>query len=41
MKEYTLIRSTRKTVSLEVTRNCRVVVRAPSRMPQAEIDRFF
>lgn len=41
MKEYTLIRSARKTVSLEITRDCQVIVRAPNRMSQVEIDRFF
>lgn len=38
--EYTLRRSSRKTVCLEITRDCAVLVRAPRRMPQAEIDRF-
>ena len=41
MKEYELIRSQRKTVSLEVTRDGRVILRAPNRMPQSQIDRFF
>ena len=37
---YTLIRSKRKTLSLEVTRELTVLVRAPMRLPQREIDRF-
>ena len=41
MNQYELIRSDRKTVSLEVTRDGRVILRAPNRMPQAQIDRFF
>ena len=38
--EYTLIRSSRKTLSLEITRDAAVVVRAPKRCPQREIDLF-
>ncbi|WP_283606695.1 M48 family metallopeptidase [Faecalispora anaeroviscerum] len=38
--EYTLIRSSRKTLSLEITRDAAVVVRAPKRCPQSEIDLF-
>lgn len=38
--EYILNRSKRKTVSLQVGRDLSVVVRAPLRMPRAEIDRF-
>lgn len=37
---YTLIRSKRKTLSLEVTRELTVLVRAPIRLPQREIERF-
>lgn len=37
---YTLIRSGRKTLALQVTADLRVVVRAPRRAPRAEIDRF-
>ncbi len=33
-------RSNRKTMALEVTLDARVIVRAPFRMPQAEIERF-
>lgn len=40
MMEYELIRSDRKTMALEVTRDCRVVVRAPRRISQRQIDRF-
>lgn len=38
--EYELIRSNRKTLSLEITRDATVLVRAPRRCPQNEIDRF-
>lgn len=38
--EYQVIRSDRKTLSLEVTRDCRVVVRVPRRVSQRQIDRF-
>ena len=38
--EYNVIRSLRKTVSLEVERNGTVLVRAPLLMPPGEIDRF-
>ena len=38
--EYELIRSGRRTVSLEVTKECKVRVRAPLRMPKREIDAF-
>lgn len=40
MIAYTLIRSSRRTLSLEVTRELTVLVRAPMRVPKAEIDRF-
>ena len=40
MIEYTLIRSTRRTLGLEITRQCEVVVRAPMRCSQRDIDRF-
>lgn len=40
MREYTLIRSHRRTVSLEVRRDLTVLVRAPLRYPKGEIDRF-
>ena len=34
METYELIRSGRKTLALEITRDCRVVVRAPRRLSQ-------
>ena len=40
MCEYTLIRSDRKSLSLEIARDLSVIVRAPRRMPQETIDRF-
>lgn len=40
MTDYTLIRSGRRTVSLEVTKECTVLVRAPQRMSKREIDAF-
>lgn len=38
---YELIRSDRKTVALEVTRDGRVVIRAPKRMAAGDIEAFF
>ncbi len=38
--EYQLKRSKRKTLSIEITRDCRVIVRAPLRLPQKQIDAF-
>ena len=40
METYELIRSGRKTLALEITRDCRVLVRAHRRLPKAQIDRF-
>ncbi len=40
MREYTLIRSKRRTLSLEIARDLTVRVRAPLRCPKDEIDRF-
>ena len=40
MMEYTLIRSSRRTLALEITRDCTVIVRAPMRCSRREIDRF-
>ncbi|MDE7261293.1 MAG: M48 family metallopeptidase [Oscillospiraceae bacterium] len=37
---YELIRSARKTLALEVTRDCRVVVRAPMRTSKKQIEAF-
>ena len=38
--DYKLIRSKRRTVSVEITEDATVVVRAPNRMSISEIDRF-
>lgn len=38
MYEYKLLRSRRKTISLSIDDNCNIVVRAPMKMPQKEID---
>lgn len=38
--DYTLIRSSRKTLSLEITRNGEVIVRAPQRCPLEQIRTF-
>ena len=38
--EYELIRSDRKTLALEITRDCRVLVRAPRRASRAVIEDF-
>ena len=38
--EYTLIRSVRRTISLQIMPDATLVVRAPLRMPQADIDRL-
>ena len=40
MEHYELIRSRRKTLVLEITKDCRILVRAPMRLPQAHIDAF-
>ena len=40
MTEYELVRSRRKTLSVQVTRECCVIVRAPLRLAKREIDRF-
>lgn len=40
MIEYTLIRSSRRTLGLEITRDLQVLVRAPQRCSRREIDRF-
>ncbi len=37
---YQLIRSSRKTISLQITPEGAMIVRAPSRMPAAEIQKF-
>ena len=38
--EYQLIRSKRKTITIEVTTDCRVIVRAPNRCSNLEIETF-
>ena len=40
METYELIRSGRKTLALEITRDCRVLVRAPRTVSQSAIDAF-
>jgi len=40
LENYELIRAHRKTISIKVTREGRVVVRAPVRMPVADIKKF-
>ena len=40
MEPYELIRSGRKTLALEITRDCRVLVRAPRRLSRERIDAF-
>ena len=40
MSGYTVIRSRRRTLALQVTKDCRVVVRAPLYAAGDDIDRF-
>lgn len=40
MYEYKLIRSNRRSLSLEISRDLDIIVRAPVRLPKSEIDRF-
>ena len=40
VREYTVFRSRRRTMALQVTRDAQVVVRAPVHAPQQEIHRF-
>ena len=40
MREYTLIRSARKTLALEVSREGEIIVRAPNRARARDIERF-
>lgn len=40
MTDYQLIRSNRRTIALQITRDARVVVRAPLRASEADIRRF-
>lgn len=38
--DYTLVRSKRKSVAIQVNENCNITVRAPLRLSQKEIDRI-
>ena len=40
LTDYILKRSGRKTLAIEVSRDCEVIVRAPRSMPKEKIDRF-
>ena len=40
MENYELIRSQRKTLALEITKDCRVLVRAPLHLSQSRINAF-
>ena len=40
MIEYTLLRSKRKTLSIQITKEAQVLVKAPLRLPAGEIERF-
>jgi predicted metal-dependent hydrolase len=40
MQKIELIRSNRKSIAIEVTKDLRIIVRAPLRMPEREINRF-
>ncbi|WP_444442383.1 M48 family metallopeptidase [Pseudoruminococcus massiliensis] len=40
MYEYKLIRSKRKSISLEISKNLDIIVRSPYDFPKSEIDRF-
>lgn len=40
VKEYTILRSRRRTMSLQVTRDAKIIVRAPLHIPQETIQRF-
>lgn len=40
MHEYKLIRSKRKSISVEITKNLEIVVRSPNKLPKADIERF-
>jgi predicted metal-dependent hydrolase len=37
---YEIVRSNRRTVSLEITADCRILVRAPMRMRESDIEKF-
>lgn len=38
--EYQLIRSRRKTLSIEISRDAQIIVRAPMRLPKRDIEQF-
>ena len=38
--EYKLIRSKRKTISIEINERCEVIVRAPNRISERQIEKF-
>lgn len=40
MRSITIIRSSRRTIAIEIKPDCRIVVRAPLRMPNRDIQRF-
>lgn len=40
METYEIIRSRRKTMALEITRDCRILVRSPRAVPRSRIDAF-
>lgn len=40
MDDYELIRSRRRTLALEITEDCRIVVRAPRTLPRSRIDAY-
>lgn len=40
MIEYSLLRSKRKTLSIQITKDAQVLVKAPLRLPAGEIERF-
>ena len=40
MEPFELIRSRRKTLALEITKDCRVLVRAPRTLSRERIDAF-
>ncbi|MCR4999722.1 MAG: M48 family metallopeptidase [Lachnospiraceae bacterium] len=40
MEDYTLIRSRRRSLAIEITRDAQVILRAPMRMPKYEIAKF-
>lgn len=38
--EYKLVRSKRKTLSIEINENCEIIIRAPLKMSEHEIEKF-